>query len=595
MVSEKTEIAQDTILVGIGVSPGIAIGSIHLIDRGRLCLIDRSVSPTEVDAEIGAFRSALDKSREQLQCIRDGVNQKLLKEHLFILDAHLMILEDPMLIDGTIGLIRREHLSAQTALKRTVDEFRCVFAEVDDEYLRERISDVDAVAERLLRNLAGEEQPPLSEIQNKAIIVAHNLTPADTMQMDKSKICGFVTDVGSRTSHTAILARSLAIPAVVGLETATSIVPGAVCAIIDGSAGTLVLNPSDDTFREYLQKKQAYEYFEKELLRLTDLEAQTLDGHPVKLKANVESPDDIPGALARGARGIGLFRTEYLFFNRTSSPTEEEQYLAYLTIAEKIAPYSVTIRTLDVGGDKLVPHLDLSDEANPALGLRAIRFSLQEGGLFKIQLRAILRASAHGRVRILFPMITGLEELRAGRALLSEVMAELDAEKLPYDPQVPVGVMIETPAAALIASKLAAESDFFSIGTNDLIQYCLAVDRGNEHVAYLYDPLHPAVLFALRLICDAAAEQGIPVSMCGEMAAEPLYAPVLIALGIDELSMNALDIPLVKRSIRQLKRKTALILFERISRLATGKEIRAQIEEAIQMLCPEILTTGQGL
>ncbi len=589
MVSEKIDIEEDTILVGIGVSPGIAIGTIYLSDRGRRCVIDSSITLEEVEQEIASFQQALQLSRQQLLCVRESAPKKMLKEHLFILDAHLLILEDPMLVEGAITLIRKDLLSAHTAVRRTLDAFRAVFAEVEDAYLRDRISDVDAVADRVLRNLTGETVLLLSDIVNKAIVVAHNLSPADTMQMDRTKICGFVTDVGSRTSHTAILARSLAIPAVVGLETATSIVPSSVSAIIDGSSGTLILNPSEQMFREYLQKKQRYEYHDRELLQLSSLDASTEDGFEVALKANVESPEDTALAQARGARGIGLFRTEYLYFNRSSPPTEEEQFLAYRRIAEKIKPYSVTIRTLDVGGDKLVAGLDLSDEANPVLGMRAIRFSLQEGTLFRVQLRAILRASVFGKIRILFPMVTGLAELRACKAFLRDVQRELEQDNIAYDPQISVGVMIETPAAVLVASLLAQECDFFSIGTNDLIQYCLAVDRGNEHVAYLYEPLHPAILRALKMVCDGASSAGIPVSMCGEMAAEPLYSPVLIALGIDEFSMNAQDIPVVKKALRQLSRATSRDLLLRLLLLPTGQEIKSCLEEYLEEHCPGVL------
>ncbi len=420
------------------------------------------------------------------------------------------------------------------------------------------------------------------------VVVAHDLSPADTMQMEKEQIIGFVTDVGGRTSHTAILARSMGIPAVIGLENVTALVKEPTPIIIDGTHGTVILNPSDETFREYLKKKQNYDYLEKELLTYRELASETQDGHHVALRGNVELPDEVPLVLAQGAEGIGLFRSEFLFLNRRVPPGEEEQFSVYREILEKMAPHPVTIRTLDVGGDKFVPEINLADEANPAMGLRAIRFSLKERRLFHAQLRAILRASAFGTAKIMFPMISGVAELRACRACLEEARAELTREGIAFDPDLPVGIMIETPSAALVADMLARESDFFSIGTNDLIQYCLAVDRGNEHVAYLYEPTHPGVLRALQMICQAARREGIAVSMCGEMAGDPLYLLVLLGLGIDELSMNAPGIPRVKRILRQVTRDEGVHLLEQLSGLPTAQDITRFLEEEMGRRFPEI-------
>jgi phosphotransferase system enzyme I (PtsI) len=588
MVSEKTDISRDTILVGIGASPGIAIGETFMLNRARVAAVERHIAPEEVPAEIDAFLAACQSSRKQLEEVKQGVTDRRLAEHLYIIDTHLLILDDQLLIDDTIALIREELLNAEGALKRTLNRFREVFDAIEDEYLRERRSDIDSVGDRLLRNLMGVSQQALTGIDRKVVVVAHDLSPADTMQIDKERIIGFLTDVGGRTSHTAILARSLGIPAIVGLESVTCLVGGGVPVIIDGSAGTVIFNPSAETFKEYLQKRQAYEYLEKELLAYRMLTAETLDGCRVHLRGNIELAEEIPLALEQGAEGIGLFRTEFLYMNRSTPPTEEEQVRIYREIVERMAPHPVTIRTLDVGGDKFVAEINLTDEANPALGLRAIRFSLKERRLFKQQLRAVLRASAFGRVRVMFPMISGVAEIRACKDCLEEARAELAAENIPFDPELPVGIMIETPSAAMIAGLLAREVDFFSVGTNDLIQYCLAVDRGNEHVAYLYEPLHPAVLRALRMICEAGRAAGIEVGMCGEMAGEPLYALVLLGLGFTELSMNAHGIPRVKRIVRQIRRAEGERLLAELLELATAREITQRLEEEMARRFPEL-------
>jgi phosphotransferase system enzyme I (PtsI) len=588
MVSEKTEISQDTILVGIGASPGIAIGETFMLNRARVAAVERHIAPEEVQAEIDAFLAACQLSRKQLEEVKQGVTDRQLAEHLYIIDTHLLILEDQLLIDDTVSRIRDELLNAEGALKRTLNRFREVFEAIEDEYLRERRSDIDSVGDRLLRNLMGVSQQALTGIDRKVVVVAHDLSPADTMQIDKERIIGFLTDVGGRTSHTAILARSLGIPAIVGLESVTCLVGGEVPVIIDGGAGTVIFNPSPETFKEYLQKRQAYEYLEKELLAYRTLTAETLDGCRVHLRGNIELAEEIPLALEQGAEGIGLFRTEFLYMNRSTPPTEEEQVRIYQEIVEKMAPHPVTIRTLDVGGDKFVAEINLTDEANPALGLRAIRFSLKERRLFKQQLRAVLRASAFGRLRIMFPMISGVAEIRACKDCLEEARAELAAENIPFDPELPIGIMIETPSAAMIAELLAREVDFFSVGTNDLIQYCLAVDRGNEHVAYLYEPLHPAVLRALRMICEAGRAAGIEVGMCGEMAGEPLYALVLLGLGFTELSMNAPGIPRVKRIVRQIRRAEGERLLAELLEFATAREVARRLEEEMARRFPEL-------
>jgi phosphotransferase system enzyme I (PtsI) len=586
MVSASAEVTQETILVGIGVSPGIGIARSHLLNRARVGGIERRILPTEVDDEIAIFLASVNKSKGQLLEVKvQAADQHA--EHLYIIDTHLLILEDQMLINSTIDLISSELLNAEGALGRTLRRLRQVFDSISDEYLRERRSDIDSVGDRLMRNLRGEVHENLDALSGQAIVVAHDLSPADTMQLDRNKVVGFVTDVGGRTSHTAILARSLAIPAVVGLESVSTQVANGEPMIIDGTTGMVIVNPSPDTFREYLVRKQHYDYLEKELEGYRDLPAETRDGHCVALRGNVELDEEITASRIQGVEGIGLFRTEFLFMAANEPPSEDEQYRAYRKAVETMAPHPVTIRTLDVGGDKFVPELNLLDEANPVMGLRAVRFSLKEANLFHTQLRAILRASAHGNVRIMFPMISGVAEIRACRHLVEKTRQELAVEGVPVGP-LALGIMVETPAAVLLADVMAREVDFFSVGTNDLIQYCLAIDRGNEHVAYLYEPLHPAVLRALRKVCTAAGRAGIEVSICGEMAGEQLYAPVLIGLGFTELSMNSTSIPRVKRLMRQITVAEARELVDRLMLLPTAAEVVAALETEMSRRFPQI-------
>lgn len=584
----KTEVAQDQLLVGIAVSPGIAIGRALLLHRPTDISPVRDIAPYEVAEEIQRLHDAIALSRQQLEVVRRKAEEHSTPEPGLIIDAHLLILDDIMLVSETIAIIEKDLVDAETALRRTLLRIRHLFAAIEDEYLRERRSDVEFVGQRILRNLIGYHEHLLQELTEQVILVAHDLSPADTLQLDRNKILAFVTDTGGRTSHTAILARSMGIPAIVGLESVTQLVQQGLPLIVDGSTGMVVIHPSAESFRDYLQRKQQHEYAERELELLRDLPAQTADGYELLLRANLDTPADIPQAQKNGASGVGLMRTEFLFMNRTVPPTEEEQFRIYKEMVEGMAPASVMIRTLDVGGDKLVDHINLEGEANPALGLRAIRFSLKEEVLFRTQLRAILRASAYGQVRLAFPMITGIEELRACRLHLRAAMDELTAGQQPFDPALQVGIVVETPSAALLAGLMAREVDFFSVGTNDLIQYCLAVDRGNEHLAYLYDPLHPAILRALQLVCKAGRSAGIPVGMCGEMASDPLYIDVLVALGFTELSMSPNDILRMKRALRLSRKDHSDALLTTLLTLPTGAEIRHHLEAIMQASFPEL-------
>jgi phosphotransferase system enzyme I (PtsI) len=588
--SVKIDIAEDTLLVGIAAAPGVAISRSHAVNRDRMAVIERCIFREEVVPEVAAFKDAVERSKQQLLEVKGQADRKELSEHLYIIDTHLLILDDEMLIGETINLIQKELINAEGALNRVLRKMRRVFDKISDEYLRERRSDIDSIGDRLMRNLLGETRESVADIDEPVIVVTHDLSPADTVQMDKSKVVGFVTDIGGRTSHTAILARSLGIPAVVGLETISSLVPNGTPMIIDGSTGTVILRPSAETFRDYLLKKQHYDYLEEELLQFRTLAAETRDGHALSLLGNIDFVEEVPVAKERGARGIGLFRTEFLFMSGEGPPSEDEQYAVYRTAVEQMAPFPVTIRTLDVGGDKFVPEFNLDDEVNPAMGLRAVRFSLKEVSLFKTQLRAILRAAVHGPVRIMFPMISGVAEVRACKQFLEKERRDLISSGIACGEKVDVGVMIETPAAVLIADLLAKEVDFFSVGTNDLIQYCLAIDRGNEHVAYLYEPMHPAVLHALLKVCSAAEAAGIEVGMCGEMAGEDLYSLVLIALGFRELSMNATNISRVKRIIRQVELKEVKQILDNLLSLATAEEVAVALEKEMRKRYPQVFS-----
>ncbi len=566
---------------GVGASPGIAIGRVKVTDRSRVAVSEEYLHVSEIAAEVSRFMIALDAARDELRGVRDQLAQKRGSEHLYVIDTHLMMLEDVMFQNESVGFIESEAISAEWALKKVIRKFRDFFSAIEDDYLRERAGDIEIVGERILRKLVGKQHEPLNQIHNMSLVVSHDLSPADILQIDKKKVIGFVTDLGGKTSHSAILARALEIPAVVGLERITAEVTDGENMIVDGSAGVVIINPDEGTFREYLKRKLHYEYIERGLAKLRDLPAVTLDGYRINLMGNVEFIEEIPSLKGHGGEGIGLYRTEMLFFNRQELPGEDEQFAAYSAIVQKMAPKPVTIRTLDVGGDKFVPGLNLADELNPALGLRAIRLSLRQPETFKPQLRAILRASSMGKARIFFPMISGIDEIRAVKRLLDEAKQELRTEGLPFDEKIEIGIMIEIPSAVIIADLLAKEVDFFSVGTNDLIQYSLAIDRTNEHLAHLYEPLHPAVLRSLKLVVDAAHAAGIDVCMCGEMAGEPEYLPILLGLGFDELSMNSISIPRVKRILRRCSMSEAEQLVTRALTFTTASEIETFLKGEI--------------
>ncbi|HNS54660.1 MAG TPA: phosphoenolpyruvate--protein phosphotransferase [Syntrophales bacterium] len=571
------------ILQGVGVSPGVAIGTAYLIRR-----IDAPISRYQIQdkgllaEEIRRFRKAVKDSENQLLEIKRKFKDQEGLETLYILDVHIMILRDKMLIRQTIQNIEDKGANAEWALRMTLDKYRDVFSKVDDEYLRERVSDVEYAGQRILRNLAGVHHETVSGIGDNAIVIARDLSPADTMQMKVEKIQGFATDMGGKTSHTAIVARAYEIPAVVGLEKITTEVRTGDMVIIDGTAGAVIVNPDPEIIRRYEEKKRHYETIEDSLLKHARKPAVTLDRHRVLIGANIEFTEEIASAVHHGTDGIGLYRTEFIYINRDRLPTEEEHFCTYRKVVESKGIRWATIRTFDLGGDKFMSDPRLAAEMNPVMGLRAIRFCLREVDLFKVQLRAILRASAYGRTKVLFPMISGMEELLETKRIFNEVKKELKREGIPYGRDVKIGIMMEVPSAALIADDLAREVDFFSIGTNDLIQYTLAIDRVNERVSYLYEPLHPAVLQLIRRIVEAGHKAGIEVAMCGEMAGEPAYTMVLLGLGIDELSMNALVIPRVKKIIRAVTMKECRKLADRVMSFNSASEIEFFVRDAMR-------------
>ena len=589
--SEKTSLTRESkktqFVKGIGVTAQIITGKAYLVDRGKIEAPARVLPENQVPWEVERFRDAVEESKKQLH----SAKEKLLHEDAvgpaYILDAHLLLLEDKNVIDSTVETIKQSWINSEWALKINLDRLRKIFNSIDDDYLRSRKTDLDYIEQRILRNLTGRGTESLAQIKEEVIVVAHDLSPADTAQMAKDKVTAFVTDMGGKTSHTAIMARSLEIPAVVGCETGTHYINTGDTLIVDGITGVVVVNPSPEIIQEYMDRNRTRQKIERDLFQYRDLPAETLDGYRVNLLANIELVEEIPSVRDHGAEGIGLYRTEYLYLNRKELPTEEEHFQSYKIVVEGTAPHPAVIRTLDIGGDKFISHLDLAEEMNPAMGLRAIRFSLKEPEIFKIQLRAMLRASAYGKVKILLPMISGVSEIREVKKILNEVRLSLTAERIPYDPKIEIGIMMEVPSAATIADILAKEVNFFSIGTNDLIQYTLAIDRVNEYVTHLYQPLHPAILRLVRQMVEAAHDNGIRVAMCGEMAGEPLYVPILLGLELDDLSMNVLSIFRVKKILRSYTLRECKDLVEASLQLSTPGEIEELVRASLRQKFPD--------
>ena len=568
--------------------------------RGRVVILDpdqaerptrRRVEAQDISAELERLQNALAKTRRQVSDIQASVRNNMGSSDAAIFDAHLLVIEDQTLLDEVKRYVEKELVNVEFAFHEVSEKYVKALDSVEDEFLRERASDIRDVTTRVLTNLTGHKEQDLSHISEPFILVRHDLTPSQTAQLNRDLVQGFATDVGGKTSHTAIMAGSLHIPAVVGLKNACDNMVTGDYVLLDGFNGVVVVNPTDQTLFEYGQLEKEQEDLQVKLAEIRDSPAITLDGHEIILSANVEQISDTVAVLACGANGVGLFRTEYLFLERDSLPNEEEQFISYQRVAEAIAPDSVIFRTLDIGGDKMGRAFGESEEANPFLGWRAIRFCLARKDIFRTQLRALLRASAIGNVKLMYPMISGVEELEAANELLNECMDELSAEGKVFDADLEVGVMIEIPSAVLIADALGARAKFFSIGTNDLIQYTLAVDRLNEKVADLYDPTHPSLLRLMRMTIEAGKRNNIWTGICGEIAGDPTAIPLLIGLGIDELSVAPPMLPQIKYLIRQIKLSEAQQLATQALKCESSVDILVQSRAMVQRVAPGIFHT----
>lgn len=567
------------IFQGVPVSKGVAIGRVV---KPKLELLN--VGQDHVDdpeKQIERFTRALAASKRQLERLIGTLRESGRLTELKIVESQRMMLDDDTLLGGVKEGIRELACTAEYAVSKVVDHFVATFTGFEDEYLRERVTDVRDMGERLLRNLMGKREPLLAGLEKPAIIVVHDLPPSAAAQIDPLKVLGVATDVGGVTSHTAIISRALEIPAVVGLGNLSRRAEEGDTLILDGRNGIAILEPAPELLKKYRRVQKEERAKLESLAKLRDLPSETSDGFTIELAANIELLSEVDAVRTHGAQGVGLYRTEFLFLNREDLPSEGEQYEAYSVVARQLAPQPVVIRTVDIGGDKFLSHPEVPVEMNPYLGCRAIRFSLKMPDTLKVQLRAILRTSASGNVRLMFPMVSALEELRQVKKIIAECKAELDAEGKPYDDEIEVGIMVEVPSVAVMADQFAREVDFFSIGTNDLIQYTLAVDRGNSSISELYQPFHPAVLRLLATIVEAGHSAGIWVGLCGEMGANPLAVPFLVGLGIDELSVAPVNVPVVKATLRATSFRQAAELAKELVNLPTAEAIHARLREAL--------------
>ena len=564
---------REIILTGINASPGICIGKAYLVDREGVDVVKKYfISEEDVSEEIKRFKSAVNKAKNQLLAIMNNAPEEL-RDHAYILETHKVLLKDKMLYGKTIETIKNERVNADWALKKVVSEVNSMFSKISDSYLKERATDIVYVSDRIMMNLIGADTEKIADIEKRVILVAQDLSPAEASQINLERVKGFLTDRGGKASHTSIIARTLEIPAVMGLGNVTNIVKNDDLIIIDGTIGTVIIHPTEETLLEYGTRSVKYEELKAAITRDSHLRAETIDGFQLKVMGNIELPEEVVSVIDYGGDGIGLYRTEFQYLSNTSLPNEYELFDKYKDVVEVIAPKPVTIRTLDINGDKAFSNNTDYVEANPALGLRAIRYCLKNPDVFRTQLRAILRAAAFGNVRLLIPMISSYEEVLETKRILHEVADALDKEEALFDRDVELGIMIEVPSAAIIADVLAGEVDFFSLGTNDLIQYSLAIDRGNRHVAHLYHAFHPAIIRMIKNVADVARDKGIKLCMCGEMAADPINMPILLGLGIDELSMNPQSIPAVKSMIRALKVEDAKVFMKDVFKQNSASEI----------------------
>jgi len=574
---------------GIPVSAGVCRGKILVLGRGRPNIIKRLLTEAEFSEEINRLEKALIQTRHEILEVQRKVSEGMGAQEGSIFDAHLLVLEDRTLLDAVMEIIQKEKVNAEYAFHHVAERYATQLASIQDDYLRERATDMRDVTVRVLNNLLGiESEVDLRNLKEPCIVISHDLTPSNTAQLDRRLVLGFATDVGSKTSHTAIMARSLRIPAVVGLKDISGQLESGLYALLDGFNGNVVINPTDQTLFEYGQLGKHQESLQHKLQDILLKPAVTLDGHRVFLSANIEQAGAAAEVKGSGAEGVGLFRTEYLFINRDRSPSEETQYQAYRQAAVALKPMPLVIRTLDLGGDKYLAHLQMPSEINPFLGWRAIRFCLQETALFREHLRAILRASAEGNVKMMYPMISGLDELKQANELVEQYKAELKAENIAFDENLEIGAMIETPSAVIVAESLAKRLKFFSIGTNDLIQYSLAVDRMNERIAHLYEPTHPAIVRLIKSTVDAAHKHKVWVSVCGEMASDPVLAPLLLGLGVDELSAALPLVAPVKFLVRRLKISEAKELADFALECESAAEILGRCQDLARQIAPSL-------
>lgn len=567
-------------LQGIAASNGIAIAKAYRLEHPDLTVEKQTIeNPAE---QVSRFQQALAKAKEELEVIQAHALKELGEDKAAIFSAHLLVLSDPELVQAVEQKIEQERVNAEFALHEVASMFIAMFEAMDNEYMKERAADIRDVTKRVLAHLLGVTISNPSMITEEVIIVAEDLTPSDTAQLNRKYAKGFTTDIGGRTSHSAIMARSMEIPAVVGTKEATATIQNGDIVIIDGLDGEVIVNPTEETIAEYEQKRAAFAAQKAEWAKLVHEQTTTKDGHHVELAANIGTPNDVEGVLANGAEGIGLYRTEFLYMGRNELPTEEEQFEAYKTVLEKMEGKPVVVRTLDIGGDKELPYLDLPKEMNPFLGFRAVRLCLDMQDMFRTQLRALLRASVYGNLKIMFPMIATVDEFRQAKAVLLEEKEKLVAEGVAVSDHIEVGMMVEIPAAAVLADQFAKEVDFFSIGTNDLIQYTMAADRMNERVSYLYQPYNPAILRLIHNVIEAAHKEGKWVGMCGEMAGEELAVPILLAFGLDEFSMSATSILRVRSQLKKLSKQEAERVKDHILSLATAEEVVRFVKETFQ-------------
>ena len=567
---------------GIGASPGIAIGNVLLKKEPRINIVKKDI--TNIKEEIERLRSAIDESRQQIQKLLEYTHDNIGEKEAGIFEAHLMILDDPNVFGQAEQKILGDQVNAEWAIKEVREVFIEIFNSMENEYLRERLADLKDVTDRVLGILLGLKVTDLSRLTKKVILVGDDLTPSDTSQLDKTKVLGFITEKGGRTSHAAIMARTLEIPAIVGAVDILNKIKDDDLVIFDGDNGTIVINPDEDTLESYRAKQEDFHSFRKKLLNVKGEKSETQDGFQVEIVANIGTPKDVESVIGNDGEGVGLFRTEFLYMDRDTLPTEEEQFEAYRDVAVRLKDKPIVIRTLDIGGDKDLPYLGLNMEINPFLGYRAIRFCLDRPDIFKVQLRALLRASAYGNIKVMFPMISSIGEVRQVKRVLEEVKDDLKRHGVAFNKDIEIGIMVEIPAAAIQSDLFAKEVDFFSIGTNDLIQYITAVDRGNEKIAHLYNPFHPALLRMIKIIIENGHKEGIWVGMCGEAAGDPKLIPILIGMGLDEFSMSPLSILRARCIIRNLKKEDMKKIVEKVINLPTAEEVEQFIDDNIKIM-----------